>query len=378
MLKKYFGIFFLLLIAGIATGCESRGNASSAGEDSITRHSSLLRISDREGYSRVRILNPWDSTQTLALYYLVDKDKKIPAHLGDSARWIVRVPVSDALVYSNVHVSLLKELGTLDAVKGVTDAAFVTDTAARRLLSLGKITDAGLSSSPNIELIMQMRPDVIIAAPMSDTQGHGKLDNLGIPMIEAADFAEKTPLGRAEWIRFYGRLVGKGMEADSIFSVVEKKYQSLVDLTKNVSTRPAVIFDGIYGGNWFVPTSASVTGAFIRDAGGRNPFDTYDDSGSARLSPEEVFFKGSKARIWFVRYFSPKDYTLADWVSQYDIYKNFDAVRNHDVYGTNTSYSGAFDDAAFHPHWVLADMIRVIHPEIKGVPDGKRYYHRLQ
>lgn len=88
--------------------------------------------------------------------------------------------------------------------------------------------------APDIERIIALKPETILLSPFENSGGYGKLDKLHIPIIEAADYMESSPLGRAEWMKFYGMLFGNeegksnGIsgscepKADSLFAKIER------------------------------------------------------------------------------------------------------------------------------------------------------------
>ena len=69
----------------------------------------------------------------------------------------------------------------------------------------------------DIERIISLKPEALLVSPFENSGGYGKLDKLHIPIIEAADYMETSPLGRAEWMKFYGMLFDKN--ADSLFTL---------------------------------------------------------------------------------------------------------------------------------------------------------------
>lgn len=365
------------ILATLMSACGTSGGQRPTG-DNIIRHADNLRISDGDGYSHVVIRNPWDTTKTLASYFLVQEGAELPPEAGSGSEKIIKIPLKNSLVYSNVHVSLMHELGVLDAVGGVCDAEYITDSLASSRIAEKVIRDCGQSMQPNMEAVMQMRPDGILAAPMENNPNHGKLAKLGIPLIQAADYLESSPLGRAEWMRFYGRLYGRGTQADSMFRAVEREYNDIANKVATSAHRPKVLIDGVYGQSWNLPTRKTATGILIHDAGGLNPFDEYDKAGSISLSPEEVLYKGADADVWFIRYFNTRPMTLSMWNAENKNYARFKAFKEGNVFGANTMTSGIFDDGAFHPQWVLADMASILHPEIKNISHPKYYYHKLQ
>ena len=87
--------------------------------------------------------------------------------------------------------------------------------------------DCGDGMAPNIERIIALNPDVMIMSPFENSGGIGKLQQLNIPVVMAADYMEQSPLGRAEWMKLYGMLFGCEQTADSLFNVVDSTYNSL-------------------------------------------------------------------------------------------------------------------------------------------------------
>lgn len=378
MIRKTLILTGAVLAAILLPGCGS-GNRKAeepAGKELITRARNLS-IREAEGYTLVRIRNAWDTTRTLASYVLVNRNAPLPDGIDTVNNTLLRIPLQNALVYSNPHVSLIRELGGLEGIRGICDSGYITDSLAKSRIASGIIADCGLSNSPNVERIMSMRPDGIILSPMSQGDKHEKLTGMNVPLIEAADYLENDPLARAEWMKFYGRLFNKGKEADLLFNSVCREYESIKQMAGNLNNKPVILFDGIYNNVWNVPTANSVTGTLIRDAGGVNPFDKLTEPGSAPISAEKVLFQAGNADIWFVRYFKPHELTLGEWETENNKYTLLKPFKEGNVYGCNTSWSPLFDDIAFHPQWVLSDMVRIMHPEANAIPQYKKYFHKL-
>lgn len=370
-------IFSALTALSLLASCGG-GNAtsSSSSEDTGTQYARNLTMEDRDGYTYVTVRNPWDTTRNLAAYALVEKDAAMPSGLPAGTA-IVRVPLEKSVVFSSVHASLIDELGAGNAVSGVCDSQFITDPNLQQKLKAGKILDCGNSMQPNIEAIIRSGAGAALISPFeSDNGSHGKLSQVGIPIIECADYLEKTPLARAEWMRFYGRLYGKGETADSLFVATEREYKAMSEKGMASKTRPKVLFDKIYSGIWNVPTSGSVTGAMITDAGATNPFSDSNKAGSAQLSPEEVLYKGGDTDFWFVRYSEATPLTMKSLAADNGAYSRFKAFKEGNVYGCNSIMTNVFEDGAFHPQYILADLISIIHPE-SGVKPVKRYYFHM-
>lgn len=327
-----------------------------------------------DGVTIVTLINPWDTLNTLAKYALIDKNAEIPLNLPEDVV-IIRTPVDKSVVYSGVHVSLIDELGKGDAVSGVCDTEYIQDQKTLNAVRNGRIIDCGNYLTPNVERIISLQPEIVMLSPFENNDITAPLSKTGINLVLAADYMESTPLGRAEWMRFYGRLYGESDKADSLFTSIEKDYENLRNKTVSLKQRPAVLFDRLYSGVWDVPTSESVTGILIEDAGGSNPFMEYKNGGSAHLSSEEVLIKAHDAEIWLIRYIEPV-LTLESISKENVVYSKFRAYKTGNVYGANTLKTSLFEDGAFHPNKTLREMVRILHPELESTP--LNYYSRMK
>lgn len=358
-----------MMALSLLPGCRG-GNVPHSGDtgQNMMRHARNITMTEEgDSMTFVTLRNPWDTTRTMARYALVPRGYRSAAQFP-AGIVTLEVPLERSIVYSGVHVSLIDEFGAMDAVSGICDAEYVSDMRVRQAVSDGKITDCGNNSMPVMERIISLRPQAVLLSPYEKSDGSSLFTNTGIDVVETADYMELTPLGRAEWMRFYGRLYGKGPEADSIFNSVEKNYLAMKQKAASSVNRPSVLFDRIYSGIWDVPTSRSVTGHLIEDAGGTNPFADRNDGGSAHLTPEEVLYTAQNADIWLIRHFEANGLSLDQLGKDNPIYGKFKAFRNGNVFSANTLECPLFEDGAFHPDRTLREMIRLIHPEKDSSP----------
>lgn len=361
----------------LVVGCKpSQKNSLSEEGDSVEmKYSALLNIQQCEGYVYVQLTDPWDSTRVLHSYVLVDKDVELPAQLPEGD--VVRTPLTNSVVYTSVHCSLINQLGAYDAIKGVCDASYIYLDKVQTDIKAGKIADLGESMNPNIEGVIDLSPDAILLSPFQNSGGYGKLGKLGIPIIECADYMEISPLGRAEWMRFFGLLFGKTQEADKLFADVAQEYNELKELATKAETHPTVFMDLKYGGQWYVPGGNSTIGVMLRDAGADYMYKDREESGSVPLDPEVVFDHCIDAQYWLVKYNQDTDKTYDEIGGEYSNYKRLSAFVNRNVFGCNLSKVPYYEEVPFHPEILLKDYIKVFHPEL--LPDYKtRYFKPLQ
>lgn len=334
-----------------------------------------LAMVDFDGYTRVDVRNPWDTTRTLHTYLLVPAAADMPAALPEGT--VIRTPLKSSVIYSSVHNSLVVELGADSAISGICDVQYIHQPQLVERIKSGDIADCGNSMTPNIERIIELRPDAILLSPFENSGGYGKLAQLGVPIVECADYMETSPLGRAEWMKFYGRLFGAESLADSLFDSTETAYLAIKHLADSAATRPEVLMDRMFGAVWNVPGAYSTMGRFIEDAGGANPFCEYKVSGSTPLAPEQVLYKAGDARVWLIRYAQNDDMTLSQLAADNAIYGKFAPFINNNVYGCNTSVSYFYEDIPFHPHWLLGEFVAIIHPELAADSLSPRYFKKL-
>ncbi len=372
-IKPLFSLF-LPMVLPLLVSCKG-GNALVSAEDGDTLHLAYadnLELVRYKDYVKASVRNPWDTTAVLHTYYLVPDSIDLPVHIPEDGT-VIRTPLNSALIYSSVHNSLVSEFGAIDAISGVCDAQYIHQRELAERIKDGRVVDCGIGTSPNIEKIISLNPDGIMLSPFENSGTYGKLGQLGIPIIECADYMETSPLARAEWMKFYGMLFGKERESYEMFARTEKEYNDLKNLVADTKYRPRVIIDRLYGQAWYVPGATSTMGFFIKDAGGANPFDTYQKRGSVGLTGEQVLYTAGDADVWLIRYSQGTDKTMSELASDNAIYPQFKAFKDKKVYGCNTTCIFFYEDIPFHPQWLLKEMISIIHPE-QSVIDGETTY----
>ena len=185
-MKKNTGFLILVSLILLLAGCH-RNKISETHEGKEIRfdYAKLIRVWECDGFKKMEIRNPWDTTCLLQTYLLVDKTKEIPANCPGGV--VVRVPLEKSAVFTTVHCSLIEELGAVNSISGICELEYITNPNIISLTQSGKIVDFGSSMSPDIEKIITVSPDAILLSPFNNSGGHGGLDKLGIPIVECAD-----------------------------------------------------------------------------------------------------------------------------------------------------------------------------------------------
>ena len=368
-MKRQANILFLTLGITLLAACQGRQGAIPSDADTLhLRHAHYLTLIEHCDYTEAQIHSPWSEGKML---------QTLKAHSTPSPNELGRA--SRALSFTTTHANLIEELGAMDAIAGICETEYVANKRLRRALAEGNICDIGSAMIPNRERIISLNPDMILLSPYENASTYGNLESLGIPIIQCADYMETSALGRAEWMRLYGRLFGKGREADSLFQTIEHEYLRLKALTDTMpqDRYPTVLFDTQNGSAWYVPGGQSTMAQLIADAGGRYVFRDNPKSGSVPLSFETVLERGEDADVWIIRYNNSRRMSLAELGATYTPYTLFKAYRNGEVYGCNSAELLFYEETPFHPELLLHDYIKILHPEL--LPgDTLRYFHKLK
>lgn len=391
----------------------------------IVKHGDEEEASDEaEGidyqYAEAIIANPWKAGTMLHRYILIPKGKEGDKTVAMLARRrstgarcttdTVRTPVERSAVFIAPHCQLMYELGCQQAIRGVCDLDYINIPDVKKRAAAGNaaagkasagnvsagnasagnsIVDCGSSMAPVIERIIALKPEAILLSPFENSGGYGKLDKLHIPIIEAADYMESSPLGRAEWMKFYGMLFKKDgnapktalaascePKADSLFAKIEKEYLKLKAEAAGYPKGLSILTERKTGNVWYVPGGKSTMGILLRDAHARYIFADDTHSGSLSMSPEQIIAKGNQVDVWAFKYFGGNALTKQDLLAEYQGYQALKAFQTGTVYETDTSCEPYFELTSFHPEILLREFIILSHPEA-GDKFGKlRFYKK--
>ena len=406
-MKKQYILLCGATVALLMAACQGGKTAAAdveAGDTLEMKYAKLLTIvkhgdgeeasDEAEGvdyqYAEAIIANPWKAGTILHRYILIPKGKEGDKTVAMLARRrstgarcttdTVRTPLESNLVFTAPHCQLLTELGCQNAITGVCDKDYINipDIKSRAQADAKvahPIMDCGSSMQPDIERIIALHPEALLISPFENSGGYGKLDKLRIPVIETADYMETSPLGRAEWIKLYGLLLGSS-KADSLFSAIEKEYLQLKAEAAKLPLGLSILTERKTGNVWYVPGGKSTMGILLRDAHARYIFADDTHSGSLSMSPEQIIAKGNQVDVWAFKYFGGNALTKQDLLAEYQGYQALKAFQTGTVYETDTSCEPYFELTSFHPEILLREFIILSHPEA-GDKFGKlRFYKK--
>lgn len=347
---------FILLVACLAGGCQNRSEETALTRTDEVKYAVGFHFESDGENSYLVVDQPWPNATNSIRYELTSLPKKM-------------------VCTSTSHLPFFELLNAEESVIGFPNLKYISSSTFIERAAQGYITDLGPDGGMNMELLLSINPDAVIAFDMGgESNTLDKITESDIPVFYNSDFLEQSPLGRAEWIKFFGALLDKREMADSIFRFIEKSYNDLKEKGMNQSTKPTILSGVVYGDTWFLPGGNNWAATFFENAGGAYLWQGDTTSGWLELSFESVYEKANDAHYWIG---TSTINSRAELISEDGRYASFSAFKNDQVFsyskriGPNGGY-GFFESGYARPDLVLADLIHILHPAL--LPDYESVY----
>lgn len=352
--------FLLTLTVILITSCNSNTTKKvKSNTVSNIKYATGFNILKNNNETQIVISAPYPGATDKYIFNLVSEKSNNRNH--------IKTPINSLVVTSTSHIPALELLNVENKLVGFPNTDFISSKKTRALVKQNSIVELGHPEHINTETLLDLNPDLVMGFGVnSNNKMFEIIEKLGIPVVFNGDWLEKTPLGRAEWIKLYGALFNKEKQADSIFRVIEKNYLDAKKIAEKSKIKPIIICGGLYKDVWYLPAGNSFEATFLEDANTNYLWKNSKGKGSLSLNVENVFDKGEKADIWI----SPGFYkTLKDLGEEHFIYTKMKAYNNKEIYSYNntTGETGGilyFELAPTRPDLVLKDLIKIAHPDL--------------
>lgn len=363
---------FLLIIISISCKKEAVKIDKKTLAKSNIKYARGFDIVDENGTKILIIKSAYQNSVDVFEYQIIDFQKDSIIDYEYHSDEII-VPIQKIVVTSTTHIPMVELLNEETSIIGFPYASYVSSEKTRKLIDAKKITEIGKESSLNTEILLDLQPELVVGYSVSSAdKSLNTIQKAGINVIYNGDWLEETPLGRAEWIKFFGVLFDKEKQADSIFKVIETNYLQAKQIALKSTKRPTILSGAIMSKDiWNLPGGESFVAQFLKDANLDYLWQNSKGKGSLSLSFESVFEKGKNADFWIAPgYFSSKEQLL----ETNQLYTNFKAFKENKIY-TPTTKKGKtggvlyYELAPTRPDLVLKDIIKITNPDL--LPDYK-------
>jgi len=330
---------------------------------STIKYAKGFNIINDHGTKKLIIKNAYQNSKEITEYIIKNKIDKT-----STSKNTLLTPIDKIVVTSTTHIPMVELLNEETSIVGFPYSKYVSSEKTRKLIDAGKITEIGKESSLNTEILLNLQPELVVGYSVSSAdKSLTTIQQAGINVIYNGDWLEETPLGRAEWIKFFGVLFDKEQQADSIFKVIEANYIAAKNIALK-STKKATVLSGAIMSKdiWNLPAGESFVAQFLKDANLNYLWKDSKGKGSLSLSFESIFDKGQNAEFWISPgYFSSKDQLL----QSNHIYAEFDAFKNDKIYTSSTKKGKTggiiyYELAPTRPDLVLKDLIKITKPKL--------------
>ena len=291
-------------------------------------------------------------------YLIVPEGKKKPADL-DKDIVVLKQPLDHIYLAATSAMALFDSMDGLDSIRmsGAQASDWYIDNA-KKAMEEGRILFAGKYSEPDYELLVNSGCNLAIESTMilHTPKVQEMIESLDIPVMIDRSSYESHPLGRTEWIKAYAAMLNKEDVADTFFEKQTKVIENLKDF-KNTGKTVAYFFVNA-DGTVVVRSSKDYIPKMIDIAGGKYIFsdlkNTESKSASVELSMEEFYSKAEEADylIYNATIDSPIN-SIAELTAKNELFKDFKAVKNGNVWCTGKSLYQATD--------IVGNLITDIH-----------------
>jgi len=327
-------------------------------------------------YKVVSINETWPGSEPVR-YVLVQCGT--PAPEGVDADTVIEVPAASLVTMATTYLPFVVDLGLLDHLVGHDEFDYVTSPEVRARIEAGQMTEVGEGMGVSVETVLDLEPSLILTSGsgLAEYDAHPVLIAAGLPVVLTGDLMERTPLGRAEWVKFVALFYNAEEQADEVFDNIVEDYQALASRAAAVEERPTVFVDAPWQGTWYMAGGGSYTARLLADAGADYLWADDESSGSLTLSFEAVLERAADADFWV----NAGGYWLskADMLNTDERFAEFAAVQNDTVWSNNlylNDFGGNYyyEGGIAHPDWILADLVAIFHPEL--LPDHEMMFYR--
>jgi len=373
-------LVFCLLVS---CGCKMKERADKL----VLKDSDSLSIRHARGFSinilsngikTLHVRSPWPGAEDEFVYALVPKDLaesniEWPIHIDA----LIPVPVERIILTSTTHVPALEALGVEDKLVGFPESRYISSARTRERINDGLVAELGSNEMLNTEIAIELEPDLVVGFGIDgQNKAYQILENIGIPVVYNGDWTEQTPLGKAEWIKFFAPFFELESRADSIFSSIETSYLESKNLALNAKQKPTVLSGALYKDVWYVPAGQSWAAGFIEDANAEYLWKETEGTGSLSLSLEAVLNIAADADYWI----APSQFSAYEEMKKanahYTRFKAFRQKKVHTFALTRGSTGGLlyYELAPARPDIVLRDLISIFHPGL--LPDHQPFFFK--
>lgn len=278
------------------------------------------------------------------------------------------------VVLSSTHIGMMHVLGEEKKIVGVSNMNYVANKQVIQHFKQGKLKEYGEENAIPLENLIASGANVVMYSGFGKEFPHQKqLEKLEINCLANYDWRENHPLGKAEWIKVFGFLLGKEKEANAYFEKVEKEYKDLKKKASRLKKSKSLISGNVIGDLWYAPAGESYNAVLFQDANINYFYANSKGTGSISLSLEQVLKENKSCEFWL----NPGTTTLTKLQQMNPKAVFMNSYTKQNVYCYSNEGNRFWEMSAVEPHKVLSDLIQICHPN-NGLTNKMYFYSKLE
>ncbi len=371
----------ILLTALTVTACGASSAASTATQDTDISEELTYTESMELSYAEEFCVDYYEKDFALitiagsARYLLVPEGETAPEGLDEDIV-ILQQPIENIYLVASAVMDMFVSMDALDSIRfsgTQADGWYIEE--AKTAMENGDILYAGKYSAPDYEQILAENCGLAIENTMiyHTPEVQEQLEKFGIPVLVDYSSYEAEPLGRTEWVKLYGLLVGAEEAAEEAFAAEIDEFAIVADAEQTGLT--VAFFYITTNGEANVRQSSDYLPKMIELAGGTYIFEDLGDEDTASSTVTmtmEEFYAGAKDADYII-YNSTIDGELTsidELLGKSSLLENFSAVQNGNVYCTSRNlYQSSME---------LGTITADIHRMLTGEDGELTYLYKLE
>lgn len=364
-------ILLLLVIYSCQNNSTSIQNNNTDTTSKKLKYAQRFNISTSNNIFQIEVYNPWQSASNVTFKYDFSSDLNQPEN-------VISTPLKRIICLSTSHIGFLSLLNEQNSIVGISGIKFVTDSLTCELIKKNKIIDVGYEETLNYELILSLKPDVIFAYGV-ESQKVGyvtKLEELGLKVIYIAEYLEKSPLAKAEWLKLFGIIFNKENISDSLFSSIDSEYNQIKKTALSYSEKP-IVFAGLpWKDTWYVSNGKSNLAQLVNDAGGTYLWKEDTTHDILPLNLEMVYSKAVNADYWINTGTTNSLSEISNMDQRLTLFKAYSEKKifNNNSRSNANGGNDYWESGIVKPQLILKDLVEIFHPGT--FPNYSPYFYK--
>lgn len=352
--KNNMRLFFFFFLTLLLNSCQNnKSEKSDHFPNQYAKHFSITYHPDSS--ISLKVINPFQGANHDTFTYFLSRTQ---IHANT-----IQIPIKKAVLFSTTYIGFLDAINELHTIIALSGTNLTYNPELLNRINHGYIFETGFENSINYEKLASAKPDVVfIYSVGKETMPYiEKIKSLGIPVVFIAEFMEDEPLGRAEWIKFFGTFFCKEKLADRFFKDIETKYDSIKNLSQSLQHHPLVFLNIPYQGIWYMPEGNSYMANLIKDAGGNYLYHNTNGNNVLKFDFEKILSDAKNADIWI---------NTGVITSKKELYRNDKRFSLFKAYRTNTIYNhflrsnkqggnDFWERGVVNPQFILEDLYHI-------------------